>query len=344
MIRVRNKKIIMDLAKKNLQAKKRRNLIAILAIILTSILFTTLFTLGIGIIENIQQGMMREAGSSAHGVIKYVTDDVYEKIKGHPLIKEIGYKRMLADEVTNKTLAKRHTELWYLDDIALKQDFCELTHGHKPVTDQEVIVDTDTLTSLGVSKEEGATFDLELVVHGKAENRSFVLAGWYESDPLAMSGMIITSKAYVEKHEAELRNTYQENQCITGSVNLDLSFNNSMSLRAKLDRVIIDSGYSILEQDQNFIPSNVNWAYISTNGKGDPTSIILVVSFLAMIILTGYLIIYNIFQLSVVRDIQFYGLLKTIGTTKHQIRQMIRKEAERLAVLGIPHLIWHEPI
>ena len=32
-------------------------------------------------------------------------------------------------------------------------------------------------------------------------------------------------------------------------------------------------------------------------------------------ILTGYLIIYNIFQISVIRDIRFYGLLKTIGTT-----------------------------
>ena len=336
MIRVRNKKIIARLAKMNLQEKKRRNTIAVLAIILTSILFTTLFTLGLGIIENMQQGMMRESGSSAHGSLKYITDDVYEKIKIHPLIKQIGYSRILADEVTNKTLAKRQTELWYLDDVALKQSFCEPTHGHKPVKKQEVIVDTYTLDYLGVPQEEGVNFSLDLLVHGKSVSRKFILAGWYESDPLAMSGMIITSKAYVEAHEDELINTYHKDLNITGSINADITFKNSLGLREKLDRVIIESGYSILEQDEKYIQSNVNWAYISTNGKGDPTTIVLMVSFLGMVTLTGYLIIYNIFQLSVVRDIQFYGLLKTIGTTKSQIKQMIRKEAGRLAVLGIP--------
>ena len=42
---------------------------------------------------------------------------------------------------------------------------------------------------------------------------------------------------------------------------------------------------------------------------------ILSLVFLA-ILLTGYLIIYNIFYISVVQDIRFYGLLKTVGTTK----------------------------
>ena len=36
---------------------------------------------------------------------------------------------------------------------------------------------------------------------------------------------------------------------------------------------------------------------------------------LLLIIFTGYLIIYNVFQISVTNDIRFYGLLKTIGTT-----------------------------
>ena len=36
---------------------------------------------------------------------------------------------------------------------------------------------------------------------------------------------------------------------------------------------------------------------------------------LVLILLTGYLIIYNVFQISVANDIRFYGLLKTISTT-----------------------------
>ena len=57
---------------------------------------------------------------------------------------------------------------------------------------------------------------------------------------------------------------------------------------------------------------------------------------LFLIIFTGYLIIYNIFQISVNQDIQFYGLLKTIGTTGKQLKKIIRKQAFFLCIVGIP--------
>lgn len=52
--------------------------------------------------------------------------------------------------------------------------------------------------------------------------------------------------------------------------------------------------------------------------------------------LSGYLLIYNIFHISVVRDIKFYGLLKTIGTTPRQLRQIISVQANRLYLIALP--------
>lgn len=80
----------------------------------------------------------------------------------------------------------------------------------------------------------------------------------------------------------------------------------------------------------------VNWAYLSTNFNVDATGIIAVLGASVLIIFTGYLIIYNIFQIFVVRDIRFYGLLKTIGTTPKQIRRIIRNQALLLSAVGIP--------
>ena len=57
---------------------------------------------------------------------------------------------------------------------------------------------------------------------------------------------------------------------------------------------------------------------------------------LLLILLTGYLIIYNVFQISVAGDIRFYGLLKTIGTTPRQLRRIIRTQALLLSLIGIP--------
>jgi putative ABC transport system permease protein len=54
------------------------------------------------------------------------------------------------------------------------------------------------------------------------------------------------------------------------------------------------------------------------------------------VIFTGYLIIYNIFQISVTGDIRYYGLLKTIGTTPRQLRRIICQQAFCLSVIGIP--------
>ena len=72
----------------------------------------------------------------------------------------------------------------------------------------------------------------------------------------------------------------------------------------------MESGFSMDENDDNFIGSNVNWSYIAANFSMDFNTIVGIGAALLLIILTGYLIIYNIFQISVVRDIRFYGLLK----------------------------------
>ena len=54
------------------------------------------------------------------------------------------------------------------------------------------------------------------------------------------------------------------------------------------------------------------------------------------VILAGYLIIYNIFNISVKTDIRAYGLLKNVGTTGKQLKKIVRMQAWKLSALGIP--------
>ena len=63
------------------------------------------------------------------------------------------------------------------------------------------------------------------------------------------------------------------------------------------------------------------------------TSLIVMVLF---VILAGYLIIYNIFNISVKTDIRAYGLLKNVGTTGKQLKKIVRMQAWRLSAIGIP--------
>ena len=47
-------------------------------------------------------------------------------------------------------------------------------------------------------------------------------------------------------------------------------------------------------------------------------------------------LLYTSFQISVIQDIQSYGQLKTLGTTRRQIKKLISKQVMRLSCIGIP--------
>ena len=63
------------------------------------------------------------------------------------------------------------------------------------------------------------------------------------------------------------------------------------------------------------------------------------ISMLAVILflmLTGYLLIYNVLNISVSHDVCFYGLLKTLGATSRQIRRVVTGQILRLSAVGVP--------
>ncbi|WP_090738170.1 FtsX-like permease family protein [Paenibacillus sp. Mc5Re-14] len=338
MIKIKNSKAVRNLSDKSFKANKIRNIIAIIAIALTTLLFTSVFTMGIGAMESFQQATMRQAGGAGQGYLKYINDEEFNHIKNHPLIKEIAYSRLLSGKVTNEQFLKRRAEFWYHDDVGLKLGLIELEKGHKPVAENEVIADSSTLQLLGIPLKEGSPLTLKLEVHGKMVQREFILSGWWKSDPAAMidRGQIYASKAYVDAHAEELRYTYKQDHDMTGTINAVIMFDNSSNIQGKLDQVITESGYSLDKNAPNFIETSMNWAYLSNTFSSDPETVFVLAGGLLLIMLTGYLIIYNIFQISVMRDIRFYGLLKTIGTSSSQLRRLIHRQALFLSLIGVP--------
>ena len=64
---------------------------------------------------------------------------------------------------------------------------------------------------------------------------------------------------------------------------------------------------------------------------------IALISIIALfIVLSGYLLIYNVLYIAVTKDINFYGLLKTIGTSPRQIKKIVKGQAIRISIIGIP--------
>ncbi|MGF7046982.1 putative ABC transport system permease protein [Paenibacillus sp. DS2015] len=335
MIKVANHKVINRLAFKSFKANKTRNWIAVIAIALTTILFTTLFTISFGVVNTFQEETMRQSGGSAQGSLKYLTEEQYQNIKDHPLIRDIG-RTVLVNMAENKEFLKRHTEIAYADDVAMKLGFTTPTTGEQPIKVNEMIADTVTLDLLGIPHEIGQKVTLEYSIKGEKRSYDFVLSGFYEGDPAFSVGLIFVSRSFIDAELSNIEPNYNKDFDSTGTIRADIMFSNSLNIEQNIQKVITDSGYSLNEADSNYVAYGINWAYMSTSFGWDLSTVIGVLIGASLIILTGYLIIYNIFQISVIKDIRFYGLLKTIGTTPKQIKRIIHRQALILSVIGIP--------
>lgn len=336
MFRVHNKKAIKRLAGKCFQESKTRNRIAVLAILLTAVLFTTVFTMAIGMKDTFEYNAKKMVGGDGMAVLKYVTDEQYEQIRNHPLIEEISYNKIVADSVDNSEFLKRHVELYFMDETAIKLSFIELDEGRFPEAENEICMDSKSLALLGVPLQLGETVRLEINVKGTVQTREFVLSGYWSSYEMLNVGFGLVSEQYVDAYQEELANTYWETWFGSGAINSYIMFKNSFDIQNKLDRVIEESGFTKEEDAPNYIASNVSWAYISSGKEDNSLTVLAFGGGVFLILLAGYLIIYNIFQISVIQDIRFYGLLKTIGTTGRQIKSIIRNQALRLSLYGIP--------
>ena len=63
-------------------------------------------------------------------------------------------------------------------------------------------------------------------------------------------------------------------------------------------------------------------------------AIIITLVLAVLLMLCGFFLIYNVMQISIGKDIRYYGLLKTIGMTSSQIWDMVMRQAIFMSVVG----------
>lgn len=336
-----NQPIIKKISRRQFKASKSRNIIAVIAIILTTTLFTTIFTLVSGLLDTVQDQNIRKAGGDGQAVLNYINDEAYNNIQGNPLIDRIAYTKAVSYRLKNSGLEKWRSDMWYMDDTALEFARYEPTTGHRPEAENEIIADTKTLDALGIPAKIGETVPLTYEIKGTEYTTNFVLCGFWETDSLSNIGRLIVSEAFVESHKDILTYTYPVDNDYSGIVTAYIMFKGNGDITEKLNQLLSETGYTCDTlggsiEDENYIIARVSPAYQGSNIFENPAMLFSGVAGILLIIVTGYLIIYNIFQISVIQDIQSYGQLKTLGTTKRQIKKLINRQALKLSIVGIP--------
>lgn len=114
-MKVKNRSCIRRLSFKTLMAARKRNIIAVLAIALTALLFTSLFTIVMSINETNQNYQFRSVGGYAHGAFKDVDEDQIAVLSAHPDVKAVGVRTVLG-LATQGAFEKDYAEVSYMDD------------------------------------------------------------------------------------------------------------------------------------------------------------------------------------------------------------------------------------
>ncbi|WP_342488234.1 ABC transporter permease [Cytobacillus sp. FSL W7-1323] len=321
MLKVNNRKVIHTLSKRLLKENKSRNKVALLAIILTSFMLSALILFGMNAYRFNEVNWIQSAGTAADAYLTNPTELQLSTLDKSSSVERIGQ----ITQVASSEMDDDRIELSYLSKEAfqMKQDALYPIKGEYPKKQNEIMLSVEAVNHLtGSTPKKGLKIELPISdEHGNQVMQEFILTGWF-TDPLA-SNNPLTSIGFVSKAYLESTNHTIENNGYA-----DVQFKRGITAEDEIER---------LEQQIKTLDSQAFATYFNLSGSSDQMLMLVGIGVVILLIMfSGYLLIYNIFYLSISHDIRSYGLLKTIGTTAKQLQQIIRGQALSLSVIGIP--------
>ena len=334
IMKVKNKAYIRHLAKNILNANKSRRNILLLAIALTSILFTSLFSVALGLGKSMETQTMKTVGTISHGSFKDICEEDVEILTHDMDIKDFSVREKVGILDDEKVMA----ELSYMDKIGFEWSLIEKVKGKFPEKENDVFIDLATAKKLGYKGEIGEEIEVPFTIEKpytgeiiEKKTDKFIISGTFQNpiDSNVGVGQIYLSKAYVDKLSLPQNNN-----------DVEVMLKNSFMIRDKLLKIAERNGYKVVDDPGNLsykeIRIGVNFAYLlSGDSSFDFKTFLPFLAFLILVIVAGYLIINNIFKISVNEDIKLLGLLKTIGMTKPQIKKLVHLESLAVALPAI---------
>ena len=312
----RNKNAIKRVEKGMMKANRTRNLFAVFAIVLTTFMITTVFSLGINYMENMELMQVRTSGTTADVSLAMPTAEQEQQIKSLEYVKTVGTQYMVGsvaeenDEGRELSIVLQHydTTEW---DKHYKEAISKV-NGKYPASENEIMLSEDALSQLGITKPK-LNMEIPLSYYDKngQQEKTFTLSGWFHS--YTGTGMGFVSEAY----------------CKNAGYTMAQDGVLSLSMKKMPDDFLRIQKDVELNENQSF-----SGAVSMKTSNGSVIAMVILLVF--FIIGSGYLLIYNVLYISISKDTRFYGLIKTLGTTQKQIKALVKSQAVKFACIGIP--------
>ncbi|MCI6467307.1 MAG: ABC transporter permease [Faecalicatena sp.] len=323
-------KMLNLLAQRSFKASRMRNLIAVLAIMLTTILFTTVTTTGMGAMDSMKLTMQMQKGSRSDGDLRNMTKEQFTALKDADFIEKYGL-RMPVGFLTNTV--RHNVELDVMDETQAELTFCNPSHGKMPAAADEIVASDLAIRELGAKPKVGAEVTVEFTVHEQQYSLPLVVSGWYPAYN-DQTSVMVAGEAFTEAHPEIFDFTYPQDREIAGTYFSDFTAKSIVGLNDKMYDWIRSVGGEPEDQNaDNYVPGVINGM---TNPALDKNTIATGAAFIVLFTFCGYLLIYNVFDIAVMQEIKRYGLYRTVGMSKKQVRHLINRQALWLSCIGIP--------
>ena len=304
---------LKKISKKSIRANKKRNIFAIIVLLLATTLISSILLYGFGV----SQARVNHTEDTAQIVLHAISKEQGKQLEREKNISWIGeFLQIGAKKINNSLLYVQYANQEMVDSQNI--DYV----GEIPQEENEILVQKSFLEKMGIETKIGNTISIPVIGE---KNEDFVISGIMNTDMGDIGSYTsIISKKYLERNGKE-----------DSRLDYYIGLENASELSEEETTVYAGELRDKLKiSDEQVI---VRSDYFETMHQKLFNSDMILYSFIGFVTLIGAgIVIYSIFYIFVSEKIRFYGQLRTIGTTRKQISSIVRCEGRLLCLIGIP--------
>lgn len=368
--------LLNKLTIKNLKLNKKRTIVTVIGIMLSVALITAVASMYASAIYSLIDFEQNRKGNFHVAFYDVLADNLEtfknnREIENINLTQNIGYAN-----INSKNESKPYAYIKSFSKSALENLSIRLVEGRLPESESEIIIPTHLKTNGRLELKVGDEISLDIGTRVDSEGDKLTQDNPYHEennekviDTISKSykivGIIERPANNIESYTAPGYTfiTYMDTNNLSGALDVYVRFtDNGLKNIYKLTANIIgideelfkkSQDYSYLpksEEENNKIQEELDKAKykinmnsyligletnpIGSSGIGGLGTVVGIV--IAIIVFTSVFCIKNSFDISITEKIKQYGMLKSIGATKKQIKRNVFYEATILGLMGIP--------
>lgn len=316
MLKNNNQSVIKRIAKTNLKSNFRRSITMIFAVLLSSFLLFSVFTVGLTYLKMNKLQNIRLNGADFDAVLYGVTEEQKTILDNDENVKQFGILTVAGAVRETETDKTPGVGLLYADAV-LWDDMMSPTRtflqGKYPTNENEIMVTEEALKKCGFeNKKTGDEITFVYEIKEKRQEKTFQISGIWGG--FGIVDNFFVSKAFCEQEGIE---ELYNSRC---DISFEKRWMSEEEQQAFIDKMELGKSQRLFYVYEFGNAAEIFWG---------------IAGIVVVTCLSAYLLIYNIMYLSVAGNIRYYGLLQTIGMTGKQIRSLIKKQMIWIGGIGI---------